>query len=658
MVTKELLDYINYQLDHGESWEATKRDLAASGWGASTLDEAFSQIMAVKREAAMAKAPSAMIEPAAKNGAIAPMSDQPKIGTVPPQGSIQTSQKVSLDLKKEPQAISGINVPGLPQKNIQPEKKGKLGVAIAVVIILLLFLAGGTFAYFNYFNSESVVAKVFQNSQKTSSGNFSGNIKFQYYPSEALLKKEINLDKQIGGFFDFDGSYNFKNTSNAKMNVKLRLNSANENNENYKLDSEARIIDNDIYLKVNDIILPPQYEQYISAYRSSITSKWLKFGLTNQGPEENISYILNKAKAENDKISSKLAKALKLEFKGFEGCNGSLCGKYDVVIDKNGLKDYLTEFAKENGASDEDIVSGKEDIDKFVDQITSNINIEILLGYSDFLIHKAKITLNSETDEGKIVFEGTFTSSEENSDIEISSAEDPVNIEDIAYQIMNSNADKTKDDEIKEFFYQNQVKYTAENYKSIKGTYIGFDKPEGSQNPVIAIVNNIGGDPAIIYASKDKYCLSKPLAESSGSYCSDSTNYIGGGTCDKEKIQCNKDFSESSSMPTNPTEQPSQEETPAVNTEKTEVESLIDSLAAALQKHNTEKSTYLGYISSQEGIKAVKKINEFEGEALVVATSKAKFCIMKKSGETVYCTDSANYSGSSDKCSSKNISCE
>jgi len=657
MVTKELLDYINYQLDHGESWEATKRDLAASGWGANTLDEAFTQIMAAKREAAMAKAPSTMIEPAAKNEAIAPMSDQPKIGTAPSLNSIQNFQKAALEPKKESQAISGINVPGLPQKNIQPEKKGKLGVAIAVVVILLLFLAGGTFAYFNYFNSESVIAKVIQNSQKTNSGNFNGSIKFQYYPSEDL-RQEIGLDKQVGGFLDFDGSYNFKNTSNAKMNIKLRLNSANENNENYKLDSEAKIIDNDIYLKVNDIILPPQFEQYISPYRSSITSKWLKFGLSNQGPEENLSYTLNKARTENDKISSKLVKAVKLEFKGFEGCNSSLCGKYKVTFDKNALKDSFIEFAKENGASDSDIEGEKEDIDKFINQIASNTDIEILVGYSDFLIHRTKITLNNETDGGKIVFEGTVTSSEENSDIEISPSEDAVNMEDIVYQIMNSSTDKSKDNEIKEFFYQNQVKYTAENYKSIKGTYVGFDKPEGSQNPVIAIVNDIGGDPAIIYTSKDKYCLSKPLAESSGSYCSDSSNYIGSGTCDKEKIQCNKDSSESSSTPTNPTEQPLQEEVPAVNTEKTEVENLIDSLAAALQKHNTEKSTYLGYISSQEGIKAVKKINEFEGDALVVATSKAKFCIMKKSGESVYCTDSASYSGKSDKCSSKNISCE
>jgi len=44
MITKELLDYIIYQLTHGQDWEKVKQDLLANGWTIDILNEAYETI--------------------------------------------------------------------------------------------------------------------------------------------------------------------------------------------------------------------------------------------------------------------------------------------------------------------------------------------------------------------------------------------------------------------------------------------------------------------------------------------------------------------------------------------------------------------------------------------------------------------------------------
>lgn len=44
MITKELLDYIIYQLTHGQDWEKVKQDLLANGWTIDILSEAYETI--------------------------------------------------------------------------------------------------------------------------------------------------------------------------------------------------------------------------------------------------------------------------------------------------------------------------------------------------------------------------------------------------------------------------------------------------------------------------------------------------------------------------------------------------------------------------------------------------------------------------------------
>ncbi|MCK9578298.1 hypothetical protein M0R01_02270 [bacterium] len=666
MVTKELLDYINYQLDHGESWESTKRDLAASGWGVSTLDEAFAQITTEKSKTISTNVPSPMIEVASNTEAIENEIEKQRTTGIPTHDLTPNTTKspVSLDLKKEPQGLqAGISVPGLPQKEASQPKKNNLGLMITLVIILLLVLAGGTFAYFNYFNSESVMAKVFQNSQNIESGEFTGTLEFDYSPSEKVKQEISNLNlNKIYGKLELGGKYSFKDPSNIKMDLALKIDSKNENNENYILNSDIKIIDNDAYIKVNDIIIPEEYEQYIGPFRSNFISKWLQAGFTNQGPEENISFYLNRARNEvkinSSELSKKIIKAAVLNFKGFEGCNSSVCIKYGVVFNSDKVKDLISKIATENGATAEDLANSDEEISKLVSQIAEKLELEITVGSSDFMIHKMSFVIKDKNEEGEISINGLISSSKENSNIEVDPVTESTDMETFINQIISTSSVAAIDEEIKNSL--GQIKSAAENYKTIKGTYVGFNQSD-EVNSIFSTLNGFGGNTAVVYATKDKYCITKDLVINTGKYyCIDSANYLGEGMCNKDTTLCINPSTTSSENPQNPEEIKSEQPVvPVVNpNQKSEVEVLIDSLATALQKHNSEKSTYLGYISSKDGIKAVNKINEFEGNPLVVATSKAKFCIMKENGENIYCVDSTNYSGSSNKCSSKNISCQ
>ncbi len=655
MPTKELLDYIKYQLDHGESWESTKKDLANSGWATSILDEAYNELAPKDNTPAVSNIPAPMVEVPNAKTEIAPKTDPIKIEATPAQELISNTPQnpISIEPKKATQSIaSGITVPGLPNKTPTNQKKGGLVFLVVIVVFLLLFLAGGTYAYFTYFNSESVISKVFQSSQKINSADFGGNLEIEVPIANTALSALGDTANKATGKIDIQGKYDFIDATNIKLDLVLKLNAKNENNENYGLNSEIKVIDNNIYGKINDIIAPSVYEQSteLSLIKKIATDqKWVNSGLTNQGPEENISFTLNKERnniiANNTELTKKLVKALDLSFVGIENYNNSLCTKYNVKFNTEKTKDLLREYSKENGATEDEINANIENINKIADSL-SKIKIETLIGTSDFLIHKLTFSFSDQIEAGTISIKGSLFSKNENKPMDIQAPNESVLLDDIIHNALQG------DQELYTFF--DQIKGTTNNFKSIKGTYVGFEKADG-ENPIIAAINNLGGKPVDIYTSKDKYCVNKEMISTvEKSICTDTTNEVKEGICDKEKIECI--FAQSQTEEPKTEEQDKKEETPVSN--KPEIETLIDSLAASLQKHNTEKSTYLGYISSKEGITAVNKINSFEGKALVVATSKVKFCIMKENAENTYCVDSTGYSGASNKCSTKNISCE
>ncbi|MDD5639648.1 MAG: hypothetical protein PHR47_02480 [Candidatus Pacebacteria bacterium] len=674
MITKELLDYIAYQLDHNVSWEEVRRDLAGSGWALNVLDDAYSQIMAKRKEASAAQVPSALVEVSPKTENASVTSGQPGISNPeknlmsnPATSNPAASNNVFIKKNSLSPTENGISVPGIPPQE-EPNKKGKLIGLIAAIIIALVLIGGSAFAYFSYINSDNVLQKIFANSQTIDSGEFTGKIAFEYSPSENI-KQEITNNTNIGintikGELNINGSYNFKDANNAKMDITVNIDSKAENDAKYELNSEWKVIDNNLYGKLNNLVAPQELDQYVSPAKSLMLSKWIKLNSNQEG--ENISTALanirNEIRKNSNELSKSLTKASNLQFQGFETYDNTLCSKFKVSFDKQKTKDFLINLAKDNGLTDEEITESFKDYEKSYEEFIKNTDINITVGVFDSLIHRASFKFTGSTEQGSGSLNINISSKKENTDIKIENVNESTDLEEIFEKLVSvtTTVNQTIDDSIKKAI--NDAKDIADTYKMLKDTYINFDTSINGERLIRENINSWGGNAVTIFTSKEKYCISKDLINEVGtSWCLDSSNFVGNGTCDKTKITCNIASNSTDSTQIITPEGPITPTIIVPTSEKSEVQELIDSLASSLQIHNTAKGTFLGYISSADGIKEVKKINEQEGgDALVVATSKTKFCIMKKVNDepSYYCVDSTGYSGKSNNCTSKNISCE
>jgi len=670
MVTKELLDYINYQLDHGEVWSEIKKDLAASGWDISALDEAYSQIMSKKNEASNAQTPSPMIEVAPSAEAIAASPESAKIDA-PEQRDLISNAKASntplFGIKKEPVAVAGgISVPGLPKKD-ETKPKNKFIVPVIIVAVLVLLIAGGVFAFNYNFSSDAIAAKILSSYKNINSGEFSGNLSLDVTPTEKMVQ-ELGLPNtsQQKVEINLDGKFNYHDESNAKADMNVKLASKSDNKD-YQADLALKIIDNALFFKLNQLTVPSELEQNVAAVKTVGLSKWVKADISKYA-EKNISTLIKESREKNasPEVKELFSKALNFKFIGFENVDSTLCSKIKVSINKDKSRELLLEFAKTENTSitQEEIDSFNKEYNDAFDQVAKNIDINIYVGVFDSLVHKSSFSANIATDEMSGTISASFNSKKENTDIQIASAEESIDFESFYQQILSIQAasSQNRDNEIKSAM--SQIQALAANYRALKQTFIGFNTSIDGEKIIKDSINSWGGNAAVVLTSKDKFCMSKDLIDSIGTYwCADSNTFFGSGTCDKDKIACVATEASTPTTPANPTTPTAPTTTPVTPTapvvEKSETEKLVDALASALQSHNTSKGTYLGYISSADGIKDVKKINETGGDVLVVATSKVKFCLMKKlTTNAYYCVDSTGYSGDANGCTSKTISCK
>ncbi|MCK9393404.1 hypothetical protein M0Q03_01215, partial [bacterium] len=512
MITKELLDYITYQLDHGESWEGTRGDLSSSGWAINVLDEAYLQVMTKKKEAAMAQLPNPLVEVASESGNTSVSPEQVKNSN--PEKTLIKSPLTPTE--------SGISVPGV-RKQEQPKGKGKLIGLISIIVVVLVLIGGSAFAYFNYIYSDNVLARIFVNSQNLESGEFSGKIKFEYTPSEKTKEEilaEIPIEvNKMKGEFDLSGRYNFKNKENVKMDVIVKANSKSENDASYGIDSEWKIIDNAIYGKVNNLVAPQELDQYVASAKLIALSRWIKLYASGQD-EESISVKLINARKEiqknSNEINKNLIKAVSLQFQGFENNDNILCSKFKVVFDKQKTRELFIVLAKEKNLSEDEINETLVAYDKVYEDLIKNINANISVGVFDSLIHNASIVFTGPLEGGMSTIDINVSSKKENSDIKVDDIADFTEIEKI-FEDMSSAIvaiSQEIDDSIKSAMQQ--AKDIAESYKALKGTYINFDTSIDGEKIIKENINSWGGNAVTIFTTKEKYCLSKDLINALG----------------------------------------------------------------------------------------------------------------------------------------------
>jgi hypothetical protein len=86
-----------------------------------------------------------------------------------------------------------------------------------------------------------------------------------------------------------------------------------------------------------------------------------------------------------------------------------------------------------------------------------------------------------------------------------------------------------------------QLRTAADSFKTAKGTYVGFISAADGGHDLVTSLNNLGGEVAVAYTSKTKYCISKKLPALKKYVCIDNSpySYISETqTCNKQTFLC------------------------------------------------------------------------------------------------------------------------
>lgn len=602
---------------------------------------------------------------------------------------------------------SGANpVNSLSQSTIKPisgtgsagtKKKNSLLLILLLIFFIILILGSTAFAYYNFVGREAITAKLLNNSKLLSSGDFKADISFDFQPSEKLknqLVSEKGIDpnsiqsQKVQALVT--GKFNYKNIDNAKLETLINLNSKSSSNEDYSVDFEYKITDNIFYGKLNSLKMPNPYQEYVD--RSELKNyfdKWIMYTLPSKNGESFSKGFLTEMNKGNESLlkdTANASQALNFNIVGFESVEGKYCLKYNVSLNKEKLKEVILSSANDTAktltdqASKDEFQSNlknfNENYDSFYDSYLKNIDLNVWVGILDFYVYKTNVDLSGDIDGTKFSFIGNFVFTNHNADLTIVAPEYTSDWGDVMSKIMgvsvspDATMNTVNDNEIKAAM--TQAKLVADKYKLNRKNYSDLELSVEMRRVIQDDINKWGGDAAKIFTSNDKYCLSKKLPDTNTNWCIDFLGFMNIGECNKESLSCNGSTEivnpvtnptvpnpVDPSIPVNPTPIPAPIPTPApIEDKNADVKELINQLKSSLDAQKVAKGTYLGVVSSKDGIALIKEINK-EGEAIIIATSKEKYCTMKKFSDGIYyCVDNTGFIGAESGCSNKTFVCK
>jgi hypothetical protein len=360
MINEQLLAYINQQIKSGESQAQIKSSLMANGWQEKLVDEAFS----------------------------------------------------SLVLPSKPSAASSRSFPSESSK-----KKNKILLAVLVVIIGSLIISGGTFAYFNYFQSpEKVIQKALVNLSGIEFLTYAGEIKIELATKDLSFSGSavpLAQDKEMSTFLiDFTGKSDVRELKEIKSlflsNIKTNILPPEE----FTSELELRIIDSAIYFKLRGapnigfFNLSSIENQWVKINIADLqtqfkAAEWLEANLTGQGLS--LEQI--------EKIKSAIQQAKIIKRLSSEKIEGVSTYHYGFTIDKEKTKSLIVEISQ--------IVQGRlltEQEIKEIDQVLTTVNLtagEIWIGKKDLLPRQISLNFEAKDPEksetfSKISFVSSF----------------------------------------------------------------------------------------------------------------------------------------------------------------------------------------------------------------------------------------------------------
>jgi len=310
-----------------------------------------------------------------------------------------------------------------------PKRMNKILLVGVFVVIGLLIIGGGAFAYFNYFQSpEKIIQKMIVKLPEIKSFEYAGEANAEvklgdlpagesgdFGPAQMLLNKKDSKTS-----FKYSGSFDMRNTNDPKGRLAFNIKTDALPLAELVLGAEFRVIDKIIYLQISEA------PNLGIIDLSAIKNQWMKIDIEaakKQIGSDKVQEEIAKAQSKQDLTPEQTAK-LKTAFeqaKIFE-ITEKLAGEkiegvntyhYKYIINKDEFKKF---FINAN-----QIVNGKalteQELTAFDEsfQTMESPGGEIWIGKKDFLPYR--ITLNSvikETDKSKTSGKVNYTVSFKN----------------------------------------------------------------------------------------------------------------------------------------------------------------------------------------------------------------------------------------------------
>ena len=358
MVNQKLLDYVNQQRQGGTaSPDQIKNTLLTAGWQAADIEEAFKSLASTQPASEPSvSGPAVFAQPVSNQSTVSqPVASQP-VFSQPVMVKPAIFSQPGVVSTASPKISPSVSTPKL---NLKLNKK-TLIITIAVVVGLLL-IGGGVFAYFSYFQSpDRIMGEMFEKIVTIKSLEYTGEIKADLSVDTAsllnnnaasLLSGNTNSASQFlatstkksGSIaFNFNGSPDWHNKRSFQSLLAFTMQVDMPTVGNFSLGSEIRTINNSLYVELT------KAPNIMLFDLSPLENQWVKID------ESNVTSTENKV---SDRFSPSAVAQIKAAFsrdKFFkitanlpsETVNGVNTYHYKFVIDREGLRNFIIDVDK------------------------------------------------------------------------------------------------------------------------------------------------------------------------------------------------------------------------------------------------------------------------------------------------------------------------
>ena len=243
MITQDLLTYIKGELAKGTSKDVIQSNLVSGGWDAKDVAEGFSAIVP----------PNSIPTSAPIN-----INVQTPIQPIQPVQPIQTpAQPISLHIPEMQTPVQPIVQPVLPTQNVQAStsfqsavtkimptqssvqsvapkitpvinyhidvNQKKSGSPLGIIILILLVLGGGAYAYYKYFSANTVQTQTGQNATTTQSASTIDNTS-QVSSTSSSASSSVN---DITGVYK-NTKFGYQITLDVKWHIPVDMNKVSD----------------------------------------------------------------------------------------------------------------------------------------------------------------------------------------------------------------------------------------------------------------------------------------------------------------------------------------------------------------------------------------------------------------------------------------------